>query len=290
MVVDPRFEVISAIPTAFNMDGSFSPSRMTSLFSYLNKFDLDGYFVGGTAGEFLSLNRTERRDLATVAKAEVNTNKRLIMHVGSPSLRETTNLIADVRKVGIRDVAVITPLLLPTSFEAMYGYYREISDVADKLNVYIYIYPQISGNTLSPSETAELMKLPNIVGAKISGVNAQAISRYYDAVPNNKLIYAGVDSAAIPMVNHGARGIVSAVSAAFPNAFTGLARAKNDAKLLDLQHSVNDICQTLEGSIPRIRYALKLQGVLSGIPRFPLPEITTEDAKHIRRLVDLYAN
>src|SRR5690606_23799135 len=142
---------------------------------------VDGVFILGTTGEFPALNVEERGRLVRATLEEV-TDKRVVVHVGAPSLREVLTLLAQARQAGAREVAVITPYFLEITDAAVLDFYREVSAAADGIDVYVYVFRQRTGKTVSPELLAQLLALPNIVGAKISGESPERVAEYRAAV------------------------------------------------------------------------------------------------------------
>jgi len=285
-------EVIAAIPTAFDAGGGLDVDGCRSIIEHLSSSELDGFFVTGTAGEFASLSRSERRLVATLAVESVPDDKRLVLHVGAASAHEVLALLEDARECGVRHVAVITPYFLPTDRETMREFYRQVSLGADELEVYPYLYRQVTGNGMDEHLLAEIASFPHVAGAKISGESPDRIAHFVEATPADFPIYAGADQELVEMHAHGARGVVSAMSACLPRPFTRLAAAVASGQVEEVarwQAQVDDICGVIAGDIGRTKAALRLQGVAAGQPRMAMAPPDEATAAEIARIVELYA-
>lgn len=282
-----RPEVLAATPTTFAEDGKLDLDAFAALLERLSASALDGLFLNGTAGEFAALDRAERYALAEVARALIGRGKRLVLHVGATSAYGVRQLLEDAHSLGITEVAVITPYFLPADDDALLRFYRDVSAGAAGMHVYAYLYRQVTGNHLGESVLEKVAELPGFVGAKISGETPERLEEYAHRLPEGFAIYAGADQELIPMCAHGARGVVSAMSAALPGPFTALAAAAGpDASA---QRAVDDVCRVLAGDVSRIKYALGLQGIKS-YPRIPSAPLGADVEREIARLVEEYGS
>lgn len=281
-----RPEVLAATPTTFAEDGSLNLDAFAALMGRLNASALNGFFLNGTAGEFATLDRGERRVLADTARSLIRPGRRLVLHVGTTSAYGVRQLLEDARDLGITEAAVITPYFLQADEEALLRFYRDVSAAAAGVEVYAYLYRQVTGNHLIESVLARIAQLPNFVGAKISGETPERLGDYVRNVPADFAIYAGADRELVSMCTHGARGVVSAMSAALPQPFTALAAA--GASDTAAQRAVDEVSRVLAGDIARMKYALRLQGVDS-YPRVPSAPLSKGVERDIARLVEMYA-
>lgn len=283
-----RPQILAAVPTAFTDEGAVDVDATQALTHFMAESGIDGLFVCGTAGEFPALSALERE---TVMKGVVQASGRRlrqVLHVGASSAREVSELLDSARRVGIEDVAVITPYFLPGTRSSLKTFYEEVSALAEGLRTYIYVYRAVCGSYVDPELMAELASLPSIVGAKISGETPETIGEFVAATPGGFEIYAGADQELVPMAKHGALGLVSAMAAALPKPFVSLAHAlAEDGDIATWQGAVDDVCRVLQGQISRTKYALRLQGVPVGTTRMALPGIDGHESE-IRRIVELY--
>ncbi len=263
----PRPEVLSATPTLFRDDGSLDESANTALLTRLRD-RVDGVFVAGTTGEFPALDRAERRALAGLA-LEVFGPARTIVHVGAASTREAVALTADALAAGATRLAVLTPYYLPVDAEAVRRHFAAVAEAAGDADVYGYLFPERTGVTLTPAEFAAM----GLRGGKLSGGAAARFADFRAALPQARL-WSGADTDLVAVAAAGGAGIVSGLSAAFPDPFTDLAaaiEAGDGPAERAAQARADAVLAALGGTVEGIKEALRQQGVGNGLLRMPAP-------------------
>lgn len=264
----PKPIILTAIPVAFGEDGTVSLAANEAILRKCAQSGVDGAFVLGTTGEFPSLSEEERRALTRLS-LDVLSNKRVVVHVGASSLYEVERLIAQARAEGAREVAAITPYFLPSTDDALRQFYGRISEVSDGLGVFVYIFKDRTGVTVSPQLMAELAKLPNIIGVKISGESLETVGEYRKLLPSDFLVLTGSDREIGRLDQVGANGVISGIASVYPEPFVAMAEAVA-AGVTDrarLQQDVNDTVDGLLGDIERLKTGLRLQGIPAGHAR-----------------------
>ncbi len=264
----PKPIILTAIPVAFGEDGAVSLAANEAILRKCAQSGVDGAFVLGTTGEFPSLSEEERRALTRLS-LDVLSNKRVVVHVGASSLYEVERLIAQARAEGAREVAAITPYFLPSTDDALKQFYGRISEVSDGLGVFVYIFKDRTGVTVSPQLMAELAKLPNIIGVKISGESLETVGEYRKLLPSDFLVLTGSDREIGRLDQVGANGVISGIASVYPEPFVAMAEAvaAGVTDRTSLQQDVNDTVDGLLGDIERLKTGLRLQGIPAGHAR-----------------------
>ncbi|MGN6487686.1 MAG: dihydrodipicolinate synthase family protein [Devosia sp.] len=279
--------IFTAIPVAFQADGAVSIEANTAILSKCAQSGVDGAFVLGTTGEFPSLSEDERRVLTRLS-LDTLPNKRVVVHVGAVSLHQVERLIRQAREEGAKDIAAITPYFLPSTDEALKHFYGRISEVSEGLNVFVYIFKARTGVTVSPQLMAELAKLPNIIGVKISGESIETVGEYRKLLPDDFLVLTGSDREIGRLDTVGANGVISGIASVYPEPFVAMAEAIA-AGVTDraaLQEDVNATVDGLLGDIERLKTGLRLQGIPAGHARMA---VGMPDAATMALLEDLNA-
>ncbi|RYE88326.1 MAG: dihydrodipicolinate synthase family protein [Hyphomicrobiales bacterium] len=279
--------IFTAIPVAFQADGAVSIEANTAILRKCAQSGVDGAFVLGTTGEFPSLSEDERRVLTRLS-LDTLPNKRVVVHVGAASLHQVERLIQQAREAGAKDIAAITPYFLPSTDEALKHFYGRISEISDGLNVFVYIFQARTGITVSPQLMAELAKLPNIIGVKISGESLETVGEYRKLLPDDFLVLTGSDREIGRLDTVGANGVISGIASVYPEPFVAMAEAIA-AGVTDraaLQADVNATVDGLLGDIERLKTGLRLQGIPAGHARMA---VGMPDAATMALLEDLNA-
>lgn len=283
-----RRDILTAVPVAFHADGSLDLEGSRAILRFVAESGNEGGFVLGTTGEFPALSYDERVALTRASIEELADHMRVIVHVGASSLFEVLRLLSAARTAGATEVAVITPYYLSASDEGLYEFYRAVSDAADDIDVYVYVFRARTGNFVSNELMSRLAELPNIVGAKVSDEPLAQIAAYRAVVPGDFVIYTGSDRDLAMAGNHGAQGVISGVSSVLPKPFRALreAAASGDAEALAAAQADVDLAVgAVRGDMARMKYVYGLRGIPAGTVRMA---VDAPDAQAQAELKDAY--
>lgn len=283
-----RFDILTAIPTAFHRDGSLDLDGSRAIFSFVAQSGNEGGFVLGTTGEFPAVNTAEYTELVAAALAELAPVMRVIVHVGQASAYEAVERVRIAAELGATEFAALTPYYLPATEESVFGYFEAVSRAVGDGRLYVYIYPARSGNEVSAALLARLAQLPNIVGAKVSELPLATIAEYRAAVPADFELYTGADRDLIAAVGVGAQGVVSGVSSVTPKPFRALAdagRAGDQPAIDAAQKAVDEVVSLIGGDMARMKEAYRVLGVTDASCRMAIAEPTDEQRADVKRVV-----
>lgn len=291
MTQAPQREIITALPTAFHLDGSLNLEGTREIFRKAAASGVQGALVLGTTGEFVSLSYEERGQIVGIAVEEF-AQMRCIVQVGAASLFEVLRLIDQARAAGVTELAVMTPFFLPVTDAEMLRFYTAVSAASDGFDVYVYVFRARTGNFITAEVMAKIAKLPNIVGAKVSDEPMTRLAEYRAVVPDEFIIYTGSDRDIAKVAEYGAQGVVSGIASTLPKPFTDivaqLTTGVDDEALAAAQEAVDDVVDTVKGDMARMKAALRMQGVDAGWPRMSLEEPDVAALADLERVVKLY--
>ncbi|MGO1507400.1 MAG: dihydrodipicolinate synthase family protein [Microbacteriaceae bacterium] len=283
-----RYDILTAIPTAFRRDGSLDIEGSRAIFRFVGKSGNEGAFVLGTTGEFPSVDAGEFTSLVEAALAELADKMRVIVHVGQASAFEAVRLTRIARDLGATEFAALTPYYLSSTDDAIFDYFQTVSDAVGAGRLYVYIYPARSGNPVSPELLVRLSGLPNVVGAKISELSLEDIAAYRAVVPSDFDLYTGADRDLIAAVEVGAQGVVSGVSSVTPKPFRALAdagRSGDTAAIAAAQADVDDVVSLIGGDMARMKEAYRVLGVTDAQCRMAIAEPTDAEREAVAQVV-----
>lgn len=286
-----RYDILTAIPTAFHRDGSLDLEGSRAIFRFVAESGNEGAFVLGTTGEFPAVDAAEFRVLVEAALAELADRMRVVVHVGQPSAFEAVRLTRAARELGATEFAALTPYYLRSTDDAIFEYFQQVSDAVGDGRLYVYIYPARSGNPVSPELLVRLSALPNVVGAKISELSLEEIAAYRAVVPEGFELYTGADRDLIAAVEVGAQGVVSGVSSVTPKPFRALAdagRSGDASAIAAAQADVDQVVSLIGGDMARMKEGYRVLGVTDTHCRMAIAEPTDAERADVRRVVELY--
>lgn len=283
-----RYDILTAIPTAFHRDGSLNLDGSRAIFRFVGESGNEGAFVLGTTGEFPAVDVAEFTSLVEAAIAELAGRMRVIVHVGRPSAFEAVRLTRIARDLGATEFAALTPYYLRSSDDAVFDYFHAVSDAVGDGRLYVYIYPARSGNPVSPELLLRLSRLPNVVGAKISELALDDIAAYRAVIPEDFELYTGADRDLIAAVEAGAQGVVSGVSSVTPKPFRALAdaaRSGNAAAVTQAQGAVDEVVSLIGGDMARMKEGYRVLGVVDAHCRMAIEKPTDAEREAVARVV-----
>jgi len=286
-----RYDILTAIPTAFHRDGSLDLEGSRAIFRFVAESGNEGAFVLGTTGEFPAVDAAEFRVLVEAALAELADRMRVVVHVGQPSAFEAVRLTQIARELGASEFAALTPYYLRSTDDAIFDYFQQVSDAVGDGRLYVYIYPARSGNPVSPELLVRLAQLRNVVGAKISELSLEEIAAYRAVVPAGFELYTGADRDLIAAVEVGAQGVVSGVSSVTPKPFRALAdagRSGDASAIAAAQADVDQVVSLIGGDMARMKEGYRVLGVTDTHCRMAIAEPTDAERADVRRVVELY--
>jgi 4-hydroxy-tetrahydrodipicolinate synthase len=280
-----RAEVLAAVPTFFDADGELDRETTVAHHAALAG-RVDGVFVSGTTGEFPALDRAERRTLAELA-LDAHGPDRVVVHVGAAGTRDAAALTRDAVALGARRIAALTPYYLPVDTAAVARHLAAVVAAAGPARVYGYLFAERTGVVCEPAEFGELAADVGLAGVKLSGAANERLAEYIAALPAGARLWSGADTTLPVVVRAGGAGIVSGLSAAFPEPFTALADAvaagDSEAERA-AQVRADGVLDALEGTVEGIKAALRHLGHGTGVLRMPAADVTQAALDRIARL------
>lgn len=287
-----RYDILTAIPTAFRRDGSLDLEGSRAIFRYVAKSGNEGGFVLGTTGEFPAVDVEEFTALVGAALEEMKDRMRVVVHVGRSSAFEAVRLTRIARDLGATEFAALTPYYLRSSDDAVFDYFRQVSDAVGDGRLYVYIFPARSGNPVTPELLVRLSTLHNVVGAKVSELSLDELAAYRATVPADFELYTGADRDLIAAGAVGAQGVVSGVSSVTPKPFRALADAgrSGDADAIAAaQADVDEVVSLIGGDMARMKEGYRVLGLTDAYCRMALSEPTDAEREDVARVVRAYA-
>jgi 4-hydroxy-tetrahydrodipicolinate synthase len=253
----------------FGLDGELDLDANRALYKLVGG-QLDGMLVAGTTGEFPALDDAERLTLIELALAQAGPD-RVIAHIGAPDAWHAARLARAAVARGATRLAAITPYYLPARPDELIAHYRLIREAAGSAELYGYIFPERTGLRVPPALFGRLAEAADLAGVKASGSAAAELAGYVAAAPG-RAIFSGDDSDPGATMAAGGAGIISGRSSAYPEVYAAMrvaaarASSASSASSASPQESLDRIV-ALGASIGRIKYALQLRGIGTGVAR-----------------------
>ncbi|QLG61780.1 dihydrodipicolinate synthase family protein [Halorarum salinum] len=270
-------------------DGGVDVPTLRSFTGSLVDGGVHALFPNGSAGEFSSLTRAERR---TVVETVVETadGTPVIAGCGGTSVGDVLAGIDDAAEAGADAAVVVTPYYLSTRQSGLREFYETVA-TRSPLPVVLYNIPQLTGVSLDVETVTALSDHDDIVGIKDSSGGATYHFRLVENTPEDFSVVQGITTLATASLDAGSDGIVTGTANVFPGAMVDLYDAHvagdRDRAARLLKDVVIPVSAGHDG-IPTavaMKYLVRRGGTDVGPPLLPLPELSAEEE---RRLGDAY--
>lgn len=277
--------VYAALVTPFSTGGeTLATGAVGPLLDHLAKRGLHGIAILGTTGEFASVTHREKLELISEASA-TRGPLGLLVGCGSCSLPETLELIeAAARKEAD---AVIVPPPFYYRNASVVGLERWFDAVLERASLPVILY-HIPGLTGIPLDRKMIERLAerhdSLWGIKDSGGKMQETNRFLASKP--KRLFMGSDALALPGLQAGSNGLISACA----NVVPGLVK-----RLYDTFHHSGDAESAMKALLEvrtflrqyplqaSIKYWLTINGIPAGDIRPPLQNLSASDMDEIHK-------
>jgi len=247
-----------------------------------------GVVVGGSTGEAVLLDRTERTRALETIREVVPEDRLLVAGTGAESTRQTLALTRDAAERGADAVLVQPPAFYRGAMrpDVLVRHYRAVAD-GSPVPVILYQVPlRFSTLELEAGVVGELSRHPNIAGIKDSRGDLDGLAAYLERAQAGFQVLVGSGSALYPSLELGAVGGILGVANVVPGwtgRLHGAFQAGDHPEAGRLQEAVTPLHNEIVGGlgVPGVKYALGLLGLQGGDPRPPLAPL---DEKGRRRV------
>jgi dihydrodipicolinate synthase/N-acetylneuraminate lyase len=272
-----RNRLIPAMATPIDASGHrVDESQIPLLVDFLIDRGVGGLFVGGTTGEGILLDVSERKRLHEATVMAAAGRVPVLLHVGCNVTRHTFDLAAHAQTLDADGIVVVTPYFYPLDDDALLAYFDLTAGAAPNTPLLIYDIPHFANNGISPALVPRLVtEVETFVGLKCSRHDAQAIRALLAALPDDKILLAGNERILLGSLAMGAAGAISGLATAVPEPFVALLEAVAADAWQEAQRwhrVINHLLDVLTGPrIGNIKAILAARGVPVGRPIPPRP-------------------
>jgi dihydrodipicolinate synthase/N-acetylneuraminate lyase len=251
------FDVIPALVTPFDEHGRVDLDAFRMHVRWLVGEGVDGLLVGGTTGEGALLDETEMRAMIAAAVDEASGTP-VMAQVGVPGTAATCARIDDARALGVSSVTAVAPYYFRLTQEQLLAHYRALLAHAGSLPLYAYNIPSRTVNDIEAPIVA-MLAAEGLAGVKDSTKSLDRLHEYIACAPAGSPfgVFVGSDSLALPALDAGSAGIVSALANVRPD----LLRAVREASEADDQIAADRV----QAEILELRAAFSSAVSLAGL-------------------------
>ena len=279
------------IPTPFDDRGDVATRALADNLAYWNQFDLRGYVVLGTNGEYVLLTEQEKLQVLETARAAIPSDKLMIAGTGCEATRETIELTKKAAAIGADAALVITPSYYKSRMtpEALIHHFHAVAD-ASPIPVILYNMPACTGIDLSAEAIAAIAEHPNIIGIKDSGGNLVKMGDIRRLAGPDFQVLAGSASFLLPALSVGAVGGILALANIAPAQCLAIRQHFLDgeweqARELQVRMIPVNTAVTRGWGVPALKAAMDMLGLYGGPVRSPLLPLSDDLKDRLRAIL-----
>ena len=203
----PRFgQVVTAMVTPFNKDGSLNLDGAKRLARWLQDNGNDGLVIAGTTGEAPVLTDDERLSLFKAVVEAVTIP--VIAGTGTNDTAHSIHLTKEATKLGVAGILAVTPYYNRPSQAGIDAHMRAVCE-STNLPVVIYDIPVRTGRKINTSTLAKLANdVKNVAGVKDAAGNPAESARLMTMVPKSFELISGDDGLTLPLMAVGCTAVI----------------------------------------------------------------------------------
>lgn len=282
--------VLTAMVTPFNADGSIDFEITTELIEHLIDTGTDGIVVAGTTGESPTLAEEEKIALFKHVVTVVDRRIPVIAGTGNNNTADSIILTKEAEDCGVDGIMLVTPYYSRPNQQGLYEHFAAIAKETT-LPIMLYNIPGRSSVNMTSETTIRLSEIDNIVSTKEASGDLDEISRIIEYTKDDFMVYSGDDSMTLPILAIGGDGVVSVASHVIGNEMSEIVSAFKNGETKKAADIHRRILPKIKGlfkapSPAPVKAALNLSGINVGGLRLPLVALSKEEEEELKLILD----
>lgn len=284
--------LVAAAYTPMHEDESIAPELVAPMVEYSIKRNIAGLFAVGSTGEFPSLLREERKEIAAEYLRAAAGRIPVIINVGSCSARESIELAEHAVQHDADAICVMAPFYFrPATVRDLADFVKKIIPACSGKPVFIYHAPGITGVNLSMYEFLKIMldEVPNFAGMKFTNENLYELERCIN-LSDRLQVLAGRDEMLLGALAMGAQAAVGTTFNYLPRIYNAVIENfdKGDMEQARYHMSLSHKAVAISAryGLPSIKLFMKFAGIDVGPMRSPVNRISAAEELAFRKELD----
>ncbi|MBL8270391.1 dihydrodipicolinate synthase family protein [Steroidobacter sp.] len=287
---------IPAITTPFTGEGALDLDALDRLLQWLHQEGMHGIIIGGTQGEWFTINQAERKQLMQAVGRKLGGKIPIIAGCSGYTSGEVAAHAKLAAEHGFNGILVTPPpYMVPTNREIL-AFYREVND-AVSLPICVYNWPPGTNVDMSLDLLREIAELSNVVAIKNSTADLRHFVDVLFALKDKVRVFGvPMNDLGILLVQQGADGTMGAgavLGRELPGYFNAIwdndiprARQLGDRNEVLMRAWFNTDYTGRFGSAQAIfKAALNELGLPGGFPRRPLLPLEADGVRAVREIL-----
>jgi len=276
----------TAMYTPCDEAGEVNLAAVKPMVEFNLKHGIHIFFIGGSTGEGLVLNKEERKALAEEVIQQVRGRATVMIHVGSVATREAVELAEHAETAGADAVASVPPIYYIVSENAVYRHYMAIAGSVG-IPMFIYHIPACASHKLSPDFALKCCEQPNVAGMKFSDNDMYLMWSIMKACGPDFVALTGNDQMMLSGLVVGSHGAVGRNQNLMPNLFVQTYQAYRAGDLRLAEKTFNRMLTFYYilrkyGTARTGKPVLRMLGLPVGRSRMPLEEVSPEEEQQLK--------
>ncbi|PSL51245.1 dihydrodipicolinate synthase [Salsuginibacillus halophilus] len=260
--------------TPFQKNESLDLEAFKSLVDHLCATGSEGLVVGGTTGEAPVLTLEEKTAIAEAAVERTGGRVPVFAGAGTNATASSVQAVKQLTSTGVDGIMAVVPYYNKPNQRGLYQHFKKMAE-ATHLPLMIYNIPGRTSVNLAPETVVELAKVENITSVKEASGDLEQCAYIIENTPDDFHLYAGDDSATLPVMAIGGFGVVSVAAHVIGTEMHEMVHAfarGEVAKAAALHRELLDrmkMCFSAPNPAP-VKALLHEEGLLENVLRLPL--------------------
>ncbi|MCP5046660.1 MAG: dihydrodipicolinate synthase family protein [bacterium] len=278
------------VPTPFDEKERIMPGALKNNLSLLSRFNLRGFVLMGSNGEYVMLTEEEKVQVMETAREAIPPSKLMIVGTGGQYTGEVLRLTRRAAEIGADAALVINPSYYRglMTREVLINHFNIIAD-GSPIPIIVYNMPACTGMDLDVETILALSRHPHIIGMKDSSGNVVKMAAIRQQAGPGFQILAGSGGFLLPALSVGAIGGIMALANIAPAHCIAICQyylegKHRESRELQVRMIELNTAITSRWGVPGLKAALDSIGLYGGparLPLLPLPDEIKRDLENI---------
>jgi len=279
---------LTALITPFR-DGTVDEAALRELVEWQIQSGIDGLVACGSTGESATLTHSEHDQVVKLVVEQARRRVPVIAGTGSNSTAEAIRLTAFAREIRADGALLISPYYNKPTQEGIYKHYKMVAANVD-LPLIVYNIPGRTASNILPETFARMCDIKQVVGIKEASGSMDQISDILRLCGDRLTLLSCDDSATLPLMAIGAKGVIATISNVMPRethelAGAGLRRDFGRARQIHFTMLPLMRALFLETNPIPVKQACALMGKCANEVRMPLTPMSSGPAEKLRSVM-----
>ena len=278
-----------ALITPFKKDKSIDYNALEKLIEHVISNGIDYLVLMGTTGESAVLDNSEQLEIVDFCKKINKGRLPLVLGIGGNCTHAIIDRILNTDLIDISAILSVSPYYNKPSQDGIFQHYYHIAEKSP-VPIIMYNVPGRTSSNITASTTIKLAsECENIIGIKEASGNMDQIMEIINNTPSEFMMISGDDSLTLPMINIGAKGVISVIGQAFPGTYSKMvsqALSNNLDSAIKLHFDMYNFYDPLyrDGNPSGIKALLNIMDLCEDSLRLPLTSVTRQTRNDLNLL------